>query len=163
MRKPDRTKNMSTPTNPPANHGSPAWKASTAPTAMARIPSMSSRSPRPWSITVDGGRERERCKDSGTRVDPISVSSCSRQGVRGEGASARRRSGPADVPQLIEPAKSRPAGYLTGAQQTFSTGRCRRHGWQSGRMILAASGGATFTRRRVIGPRRSRPRGLPRG
>jgi hypothetical protein len=47
MRKPDSTKNTSTPTNPPAMNGTPACPISTDPTAIVRMPSMSRRIVRP--------------------------------------------------------------------------------------------------------------------
>ena len=43
MRNPEMTKKTSTPTNPPENPGTPAWKKITANTAIARRPSMSAR------------------------------------------------------------------------------------------------------------------------
>jgi hypothetical protein len=45
MRKPEMTKKTSTPTNPPATPGTPAWNRTTASTATARRPSMSGRKP----------------------------------------------------------------------------------------------------------------------
>src|ERR1700722_5135533 len=44
IRKPDRTKKMSTPSRPPATRDTPPWKARTPSTATARIPS----SPGTW-------------------------------------------------------------------------------------------------------------------
>jgi hypothetical protein len=43
IRKPEITKNTSTPTKPPAGRPRSTWKASTSSTATARRPSMSGR------------------------------------------------------------------------------------------------------------------------
>ena len=43
IRKPEMTKNTSTPTKPPVQPGTPAWKANTGTIATARNPSMSGR------------------------------------------------------------------------------------------------------------------------
>ena len=43
IRKPEITKKMSTPTNPPSTQVGNAWKATTETTATARRPSMSGR------------------------------------------------------------------------------------------------------------------------
>jgi hypothetical protein len=43
MRHPDRTKNTSTPTNPPKNPAMPVWNATTIRTAILRSPSISGR------------------------------------------------------------------------------------------------------------------------
>ena len=47
IRKPDRTKNTSTPRSPPPTHDTPKWKRITAITAKARIPSSAAKRRRP--------------------------------------------------------------------------------------------------------------------
>src|SRR6476646_6100400 len=53
MRKPDRTKNTSTPTNPPTTPGIPAWNSRTRRIARPRRPSRSGRKPSP-RVDSDG-------------------------------------------------------------------------------------------------------------
>ncbi len=59
IRKPDSTKNTSTPTNPPENREILAWNKMTAMTATARRPSMSGR-----NVVVDHARLRRRWTSS---------------------------------------------------------------------------------------------------
>src|SRR5664280_1430735 len=55
--KPDRTKNTSTPTNPPVSRGTPAWYRTTSNTATARSPSTSGRNFRSPGADPDSSPE----------------------------------------------------------------------------------------------------------
>ena len=67
IRKPETTKNTSTPMKPPPNGPMSAWNSTTSTTAMARRPSMSGRKPIGGSENAFGGDGRRRRRDQ--RVD----------------------------------------------------------------------------------------------
>ena len=63
--KPERTKNTSTPTNPPVIRGTPAWKRTTSTMATARRPSTSGRNFRsPGAVPASSPDSRKRLSAS---------------------------------------------------------------------------------------------------
>src|SRR5690606_30473399 len=101
IRYPERTKKTSTPMNPPASHGTPAWAAITSRIATARRPSRSGRYLSPGSPSPMPGPVRRRgspalgvaAVEAGQAVveidDGLGAALAAHHGLLGEGAFAR--------------------------------------------------------------------------
>ena len=128
IRNPDRTKNTSTPTNPPWKAPSRRWNSTTATTANARSPSTSGRnssSATPWSCCPNGappgdvGRARDRA-DGPARAPDVDA-----DGDRGRTKPTSRGRADLDRPPRHPPRLVAAVNAPGGPRPTLHLGKIR--------------------------------------